>query len=52
MQKPIFKEGTMTERDVDLMMIIGQIFFNSIKKFPNDITLRIRYAFFLLDHMK
>lgn len=33
-------------------MVIGQIYFNSIKKFPNDIMLRIRYAFFLYDQMK
>ncbi|CAD8125809.1 unnamed protein product [Paramecium sonneborni] len=51
-QKPLFKEGTISERDVDLLMIMAQIYFNQIKKFPNEINLRIRYAFFLLDNMK
>ncbi|CAD8203560.1 unnamed protein product [Paramecium pentaurelia] len=51
-QKPIFKEGTVTERDVDLLMVMGQIYFNQIKKFPNEISLRIRYSFFLLDNLR
>ncbi|CAD8126295.1 unnamed protein product [Paramecium sonneborni] len=51
-QKHILKESTITERDSDLLMIMAQIYFNNIKKFPNEITLRIRYAFFLLDNMK
>ncbi|CAD8209105.1 unnamed protein product [Paramecium pentaurelia] len=51
-QKPLFKEGTIIERDIDLLMVMAQIYFNQIKKFPNEINLRIRYAFFLLDNMK
>ncbi|CAD8157654.1 unnamed protein product [Paramecium octaurelia] len=51
-QKPLFKEGTVTERDVDILMVIGQIYFHQIKKFPNELNLRIRYSFFLLDNMK
>jgi hypothetical protein len=39
-QKPLLKEGTLSERDIDLIMVIGQTYFNSIKKFPNDVTLR------------
>ncbi|CAD8075781.1 unnamed protein product [Paramecium primaurelia] len=51
-QKPLFKEGSITERDVDLLMVLGQIYFNQIKKFPNEISIRIRYSFFLLDYLK
>ncbi|CAD8213537.1 unnamed protein product [Paramecium octaurelia] len=51
-QKSFFKDQIVSERDIDLLMVLGQIYFNQIKKFPNDISLRIRYSIFLFDLMK
>ncbi|CAK82689.1 unnamed protein product (macronuclear) [Paramecium tetraurelia] len=50
--KPFFKDQNLNERDVDLIMVLGQIYFNQIKRFPNEIALRLRYSLFLLDLMK
>ncbi|CAK66138.1 unnamed protein product (macronuclear) [Paramecium tetraurelia] len=50
--KPFFKDQNLQERDVDLLMVLGQIYFNQIKRFPNEISLRLRYSLFLLDLMK
>ncbi|CAD8075777.1 unnamed protein product [Paramecium primaurelia] len=50
--KPFFKDQNLQERDVDLLMVLGQIYFNQIKRFPNEIALRLRYSLFLLDLMK
>ncbi|CAD8157650.1 unnamed protein product [Paramecium octaurelia] len=50
--KPFFKDQNLLERDVDLLMVLGQIYFNQIKRFPNEIALRLRYSLFLLDLMK
>ena len=51
-QKSFFREGQLAERDVDLLMIIHQILSNAIKRFPNEVSLRVRYAFVLLDLLK
>ncbi|CAD8112154.1 unnamed protein product [Paramecium primaurelia] len=50
--KSFFKDLTLSERDVDILMVLGQVYFNQIKRFPNNITLRIRYSLFLFDLMK
>ncbi|CAD8126292.1 unnamed protein product [Paramecium sonneborni] len=51
-QKTFFKDQNLSERDIDILMVLGQIYFNQIKRFPNDMTLRIRYSLFLFDLMK
>ncbi|CAD8125807.1 unnamed protein product [Paramecium sonneborni] len=51
-QKTFFKDQNLSERDVDILMVLGQIYFNQIKRFPNEISLRIRYTLFLFDLMK
>ncbi|CAD8162073.1 unnamed protein product [Paramecium octaurelia] len=50
--KSFFKDLTLSERDVDILMVLGQVYFNQIKRFPNNINLRIRYSLFLFDLMK
>lgn len=44
---PIYRDRNQT-----LIEIINQIYFYGIKAFPQDVSLRLNYAFFLIDRMK
>ncbi len=45
------KDASLSEKDALLMQLLYKIYLDGIKKFPNNISLRISYAFFLLENM-
>ncbi|CAD8151019.1 unnamed protein product [Paramecium pentaurelia] len=48
----LLRDSTLTERETDLIFVLGQIYYNQIKRFPESVTLRIRYSFLLSDYMR
>ncbi|CAD8065320.1 unnamed protein product [Paramecium sonneborni] len=48
----LLRDSTLTERETDLIFVLGQIYYNQIKRFPESTTLRIRYSFLLSDYMR
>ncbi|CAD8069136.1 unnamed protein product [Paramecium sonneborni] len=48
----LLRDTSLTEREIDLIFILGQIYYNQIKRFPESISLRIQYAFILSDYMR
>ena len=45
------KHNEITEKQAMLIQLLYKMYFYGIKKFPNNTSLRISYAFFLLERM-
>ncbi|CAD8168019.1 unnamed protein product [Paramecium pentaurelia] len=48
----LLRDQSLTEREIDLICVLGQIYNSQIKRFPESIQLRIQYAYHLSDYMR
>ncbi|CAD8155764.1 unnamed protein product [Paramecium octaurelia] len=48
----LLRDSSLTEREVDLICVLAQIYNSQIKRFPESIQLRIQYAYHLSDYMR